>query len=518
MSKTFYITTTLPYVNAEPHIGFALEIVLADVLARYHVQLGEEVFFNTGTDEHGLKLYQKAVESGQDPQTYVDGYAEKFKSLVPRLGIMSEVHFIRTTDPGHKQAAQEFWRRCFESGDIYKDHYEVKYCVGCELEKTDSELVDGECPLHPGKKIELIDEENYFFKFSKFQKPLLELYARVQDFVLPKHRQTEISNFVESGLKDFSISRVKEKMPWGVPVPGDESQVMYVWFDALVNYVSTLGWPAEAGSVEGIGGSEKSENSTTYTLQPTPLFEKFWGGEEEAKAVQIAGKDNLRQQSAMWQAMLLSAGLPSSRRILIHGFITSNGQKMSKTVGNVVSPFEIIDALVEKGVPEAQAIDTLRYYLTVEIPTFEDGDFTWEKFWESYNGQLVNGLGNLVSRVLKMAANSKVTGERLQVREFDSEFASRLNNFEVQKAGEWVWKKIKDMDEYIAREEPFKVVKVDLEKGKKQIEHLLSELGFIAFHLQVFLPNTASKIIAALESAEPAEPLRLFPRVSIQDK
>jgi methionyl-tRNA synthetase len=446
---------------------------------------------------------------------------------VPKLGITQDVHFIRTTDEHHVVAAQEFWRKCLANGDIYKSRYQVKYCVGCELEKTDSELVEGECTLHPGREIELIDEENYFFKFSKFEKPLLELYRKYPDFVLPDHRLTEIRKFVEAGLKDFSVSRVKDKMPWGIPVPDDAEQVMYVWFDALVNYISTLGWPVYQSQtpVQGTATSQFPEGEPTEAkFEPTNSksqissntqisnFEKFWGSLEDPQAMQIAGKDNLRQQSAMWQAMLLSAGLPPTRRILIHGFITSDGQKMSKTVGNVVSPFEIMDALEEKGVAREQAIDALRYYLALEIPTFEDGDFTWEKFWESYNANLANGLGNLVSRVLKMAANANLDF-RISNLELSEEFRRYLDQYEIQKAGEWVWKKIKDMDEYIAREEPFKVVKVDPEKGKKQIEHLLLELESIAFHLQPFLPNTAGKILGALENLGNLEPLRLFPRV-----
>ncbi len=508
MTKPFYITTTLPYVNAKPHIGFALEIVFADILARYHQGHGSEVFFNTGTDEHGQKLYDNAVQAGLSPQEYVDGFASKFRELIPRLGILPDVHFIRTTDEHHVHAAQEFWKRCFNAGDIYKKTYQVKYCVGCELEKTDSELVDGFCPLHPGKEIQLIDEENYFFRFSRFQKQLLELYDREgHDFVVPKTRLHEIREFVSAGLKDFSISRVKEKMPWGIPVPGDDEQVMYVWFDALINYISTLGWPEIGDRVEGVGyRTDRSGLTSPFTLNPSPLFEKFWPG------VQIAGKDNLRQQSAMWQAMLLSADLPTSKQILIHGFITSGGQKMSKTIGNVVDPFDVIDKLIEKGVTEAQAIDALRYWFAREMPTFEDGDFTWEKFVESYTANLANGLGNLTSRVLKMAANAGIvdSGQWI-VDRFDLEFAGYLENYEIQKAADWVWAKIKAADEFIAKEEPFKKIKVDVEGGKRDIEHLLQELATVAYHLQPLLPDTAEKVHAALRGGEIP---RLFPRLT----
>ncbi|MCX6745337.1 MAG: methionine--tRNA ligase, partial [Candidatus Parcubacteria bacterium] len=284
-AKTFYITTTLPYVNSEPHIGFAAEIVRADIIARYQRTLGKEVFFNTGTDEHGQKIYNKALESGKDPQAYVDEYAAKFELLDDTLDL-SYNSFTRTTNPDHVKAAQEFWKLCDKKGDIYKKNYKIKYCVGCELEKRDSELVDGCCPLHPNQKLEIIDEENYFFAWSKYQQKLLDLYEKNSNFIVPNHRLNEIKNFVASGLQDFSISRLKSKMPWGVPVPGDKDHVMYVWFDALVNYISCLGWP-----------KDKKQ------------FKKFWPG------VQVAGKDNLRQQSAMWQAMLMSAGLPNSNHV-----------------------------------------------------------------------------------------------------------------------------------------------------------------------------------------------------------
>ncbi|MFC1721155.1 methionine--tRNA ligase, partial [Patescibacteria group bacterium] len=365
--KNFYLTTTLPYVNADPHIGFALEIVHADIIARYRRLLGEEVFFNFGTDEHGQKVYQEALKAGKTPQEYVDGYAAKFDELKKALNL-SYNNFIRTTDPCHIAAAQEFWKKCDANGDIYKKQYKAKYCVGCELEKTDSELVDGCCPLHPGKELEIREEENYFFKFSKYQDKLLELYKSNPDFVLPDFRFNEIKRFVEGGLQDFSISRLKDKMPWGVPVPGDDEHVMYVWFDALVNYVSAIGWPDDM---------EK--------------FEKWW------PVVQVAGKDNLRQQSAMWQAMLMSVDLPTSKQVVIHGFVTSDGKKMSKSVGNVINPFDIVN---EYGT------DALRYYIAREFSPFEDSDITMEKFNVAYNANLANGIGNLASRIMKMAEDN----------------------------------------------------------------------------------------------------------------
>ena len=248
MSKSFYLTTTLPYVNAEPHIGFALELVQADIIARYRKLLGDDVFFNTGTDEHGLKIFRKAQEEGKDPQEYTDEFAAKFRALPAKLGMQSNLHFIRTTDANHKKAAQEMWKRCEK--DIYKKKYKGLYCVGDEAFVKESDLVDGKCPNHPTMDLIQIEEENYFFALSKYQDRLLK-YLDQPGVIVPEWRRLEAINFVKGGLEDFSISRVKDRLPWGVPVPGDDSQVMYVWFDALTDYISTLGWPHSAQGSDG---------------------------------------------------------------------------------------------------------------------------------------------------------------------------------------------------------------------------------------------------------------------------
>lgn len=472
--KKFYITTTLPYVNAAPHIGFALEIVQADVVARWKRLLGYEVVFNTGTDEHGLKIYKKALDEKKDIQKYVDENAAKFDDLKKALNL-SYTNFIRTTNSEHMKAAQEFWRRCATNGDIEKKLYRVNYCVGCELEKTDSELMDGKCPLHPNFALETREEENYFFKFSKYGEKLLALYRGCPDFVLPASRLKEIETFVRAGLSDFSVSRLKSKMPWGIPVPDDETQVMYVWFDALINYISTLGWPKSGAD-----------------------FETFWPG------VQVAGKDNLRQQSAMWQAMLMSAGLPPSRQIMIHGFITSGGQKMSKSLGNVIDPFEIV---------RDYGTDALRYWLVREMNTFEDGDFTIEKFKESYNANLANGLGNLVSRVVKMATmNGVPTGMTPEVNKKLYSYDGYLENFDIKRAADIVWTEIATLDKKIQDTEPFKLVKSDPEKGKLLIGELVKNLWNVAYKLEPFLPGTSGKIIEILKNST-ANLSALFPRV-----
>ncbi|MCI0542204.1 methionine--tRNA ligase [bacterium] len=475
-AKKFYITTTLPYVNAEPHMGHGREFVVADALARHARASGREVFFNTGTDEHGVKIYRKALEQRKDPQEYVDEYAEKFKALKETLNVSYD-NFIRTTDPHHKSAAQEFWRRCEKAGDIYKKNYKIKYCVGCELEKTESELLNGRCAIHTNQELELIDEENYFFRFSKYRVPLLDLYTTHPDFVIPNTRLHEIKSFVERGLQDFSISRVKEKMPWGVPVPGDESQVMYVWFDAFVNYISTLGWPED----------EKK-------------FTEFWGTKENPNAVQIAGKDNLRQQSAMWQAMLMSAGLPRSKQIIILGFITSGGVKMSKSLGNVIHPADIVKEF---------GTDALRFFLLHELSMSEDGDFTREKFIESYNANLANGLGNLVSRIMKMAVTHLPGPVSMPASQnFPEEYSQALEGCNTKEAIECVFGEVSALDREIQRTEPFKLIKTEPEQAKQIIHDLAARLFVVGRMLEPFLPRTAKEIECLVhEHTMPEKPL-----------
>ncbi len=450
LDKKFYITTTLPYVNAQPHIGFALEIVQADTLARLHRLLGEDVVFNFGTDEHGQKIYQKAKESGKDPQEYCDEYAKKFEALKTALNL-SYTNFIRTTDPKHIFAAQEFWRLCYKNGYIYKKNYKQKYCVGCELEKSDSELIDGKCPIHPHYQIEIIEEENYFFRFSHFQSKLLEFYNKNPNFVVPKGKFREIKTFVKNGLQDFSISRLKKKMPWGINVPGDENQVMYVWFDALINYISTLGWP----------DNQKS-------------FQDFWPG------VQVAGKDNLRQQTAIWQAMLMAAGLPPSKQIFIHGFITVDGQKISKSLGNAIDPISLA---------QKYGTDTIRYFLLSKINPFEDSDFTQQRLEDAYNADLANGIGNLISRVAKLCELRKVPIEAPKKMQVDKDIIRHLNNYEFDKAVEVVWAKISNADKYINSNRLWEGT-----QSSNKIAYVVNLVRDIAYNLKPFLPDTSDRI------------------------
>ncbi|MFH1456721.1 MAG: methionine--tRNA ligase [Patescibacteria group bacterium] len=471
----YYITTTLPYVNAEPHIGFALEIMQADAIARWHRQQGDDVFFNTGTDEHGLKIYRNAIKQNKDPQEYCDEYAVKFDDLKKALNLSYD-NFIRTTDEHHIKAAQEFWKKCEEKGDIYKKNYKIKYCVGCELEKTESELENDKCLIHPNLDLEVIEEENYFFKYSNYKDRLLELYKNNKNFVIPNFRLKEIANFTEKGLEDFSVSRLKEKMPWGIPVPGDDKHVMYVWFDALINYISCLGWPDNL---------EK--------------FNEYWPG------VQVAGKDNLRQQSSMWQAMLLSAGLSTSKQIFIHGFINAKGgQKMSKSLGNVIDPFEMV---------EKYGTDPLRYYLLRHINPVEDSEFDEERFPEKYNADLANGLGNLVARISNLLEknNIEINIKINSDQELKNEFNQKMSDYKFNEALEVLWNKLRKCDEIITREQPWKLD--DKNKIKDILEPIAQNILNVAELLSPFMPTISEKIINQFLEKQIKKQDPLFPRI-----
>lgn len=478
--NSFYLTTTLPYVNADLHMGHALEFVRADAIVRYKKLMGFDVFFNTGTDEHGMKIYEKARENGQSPQEFVDASFIKFKESVLIFGMDADLHFIRTTDERHEKSAKEFWKCVQDNGFIYKKNYQAKYCVGCEETKSESELVNGECSIHPGRTLEIIEEENYFFKYSEFGDQLLKLYKDNPNFVVPDFRFNEIKAFVERGLQDFSVSRLKSKMPWGIEVPGDEMHVMYVWFDALTSYISTLGWP------------EVSSGSN---------FDKYW---VHGNPTQYCGKDNLRFQSAMWQAMLMAAKLPPSHQIIINGFITADeGMKMSKTLGNVVNPKEVV---AEYGT------DALRLFLLKEVASFEDSPFTLERFKDAYNSNLANGIGNLTSRIMKMAETNLETWP-----EFGTELTKdwqpaiiAMEEFNIKKAVDVIFGHITELDQIIQNEQPFKLVKTDKEKGTKIITDLVVKLNTIGQMLNPIMPETARKIQEIIKSHKmPETPLFL---------
>ncbi len=456
-----YLSTTLPYVNSDPHIGFALEIVQADALARFWRLIGHEVFFTTGTDEHGQKIAGKADEKGESRQAYVDHYAGEVKKLKDALGLSYDA-FVRTTDEHHKHAAQELWRRCETAGDIYKKTYKGLYCVGDEMFLKETELVDGRCPNHPNLEPQEIEEENYFFRLSKYQ-AYLEEYLSREGVIVPEWRRQEALTFVRQGLEDVSISREISRMDWGIPVPNDEGHVMYVWFDALTNYISTLGWP------------EDREGN----------YKKFW---EEGETTQVAGKDQVRFQSIMWQAMLKSAGLPATHTIVYHGFITSAGQKMSKSLGNVISPFELV---------ARYGRDATRYLLLRHVHPFEDTDITWERLDEWYNANLANGLGNLVARVMKMAESYGI--RHLGGGEIDFLTGNELSEYKINDLLDTIWSEIQNLDMYIQREEPFKKIKIDVDGATVDVQYLLVHLYAVASKLEPCMPETSATIKTAIK-------------------
>jgi methionyl-tRNA synthetase len=482
--KNFYITTTLPYVNGDPHIGFAMEIIRADVIARYKKSLGYDVFFNTGTDEHGLKLFETAKEKGMDIMAFLDGASSKFKNLLGELDISSDIHFIRTTEEHHIKSSQALWKKVADRGYIYKKNYQTKYCVGCEENKTDSELVDGKCPIHPNRELEIIDEENYFFKLSALQDELFTLFESNPKIVIPETRLNEMKEFIKRGLEDFSISRLKSKMPWGIDVPDDNDHVMYVWFDALTNYISTLGWPENESDANGD-------------------FDKYW---VNGTPVQYCGKDNTRFQSITWQSMLLAAGLPTTQSIIINGWITGEGGvKMSKSLGNTVNPSEVV---------EEYGADALRFFVTKELQPFEDSPFAIHKFKEVYNAHLANGIGNLVSRMMKMATSYGAQLSEEEINKIQSLTSGKedknIENYRLDLYVQEIFDEFTKLDQFIQKEEPFKKFKVDPESAKKDLIYLQGQLLSCAYRLGIIMPKTSAIIVDCITNHKmPESPLFL---------
>ncbi len=477
--KKFYITSSIAYTNAFPHIGFALEVIQADVLARYHRILGEKVFFLTGTDENGLKNAQAAKKVGKTPQEFVDDIAAKFKDLTKTLDLSND-DFIRTTDQKrHWPTVQKVWLKLKDNGDVYKKKYKGFYCVGCEAFIKEKDLVDGKCPNHQ-KKPELIEEENYFFRLSKYQKEIEEIIKKEKIKIFPEARKNEILSFITKRIEDISCSRSKENLQWGVPVPDDDSQIIYIWLEALINYISALNY---------------AENGTN--------FQKFWPAD-----VHCVGKDIFRFHILLWPALLLSLKLPLPKTILVHGFITFGDQKMSKSLGNVVDPFELV---------EKYGVDAVRYFLLRELPSTEDGDFTYEKFEDRYNADLAKGLGNLVARVITLASRASVKPSLteaklgLVIKKTKKKYKEALNDFKFSEALVPIWELISFCDKYIEREKPWSFGSAqDKEKQKGVIGNLLFALVEIAGLLKPFLPETSEKILKQIKSIK-SKPL--FPRV-----
>ncbi len=474
--KARYITTTLPYVNADPHIGFAFEATITDMLARSWRLSGYPVFFSMGTDEHGQKIAEGADKEGLSRIAYTDKYAAEFNRLKTALNLSNDT-FIRTTAPHHKQAAAALWQRCLDAGDIYKKTYRGKYCVGDEMFMKDNEWFLGRCPNHPTLELEEIEEKNYFFKLSNYQKYLAE-YLSQPGVILPEWRRLEALQFVWAGLEDISISRERSRLDWGVPVPNDDTQVMYVWFDALTNYISTLGWP---------GDLDKN-------------FETFW---EQGEKNQTAGKDQVRFQSIMWPAMLKSAGLSAPDRVIYHGFINSDGQKMSKSIGNVISPY----ALTRRYGTEAT-----RYILLRHVHPFNDSDLTSDKMDEYYTANLVNGLGNLTARIMKLSETHLTESLTIPDLATDRDYTEAIDNFNCQLALDQVWKKISLLDERITDTKPFKLIKDDREVAIKIITELVGELYQIGCLLRPAMPQTAEIIMNAVQVNK--NPPHLFTRLT----
>ncbi len=469
--QVFYLTTAIPYANADPHIGFALEILYADVMARYQRLLGNEVYFLTGTDEHGQKIFKTAKEAGKPVEEYAAEKSALFQNLADQWNITND-DFIRTTEKRHTERAQKFWQAVAENGDIYKKSYTGLYCVGCEMFKTEKDLIGGICPIH-NRIPEMLSEENYFFKLSRFQEPLEFLFKECPDFVYPENRYKEMLNILKGGLEDVSVSRAKDKLPWGIPVPDDETQVMYVWFDALTNYITALG----------------------YGSKDAKLLKKFWPG------THIVGKEINRFHSLLWPAMLMSAGLEPPKQIAVHGWITADGQKMSKTIGNVINPLELI---------EQHPLEAVRYFLMREIPFDNDGNFSYKQFTERYNGDLANGIGNLTNRILVMIEKYSA-GHIPEVREEDKEFtaylAKKIWPVYAETMGRWrfdlgleaVFKFVAHCDQLISDKQPWAMVKAGKNAEVNDLlYHLAEALRHIAIMIWPVMPETAEKILAQL--------------------
>ena len=497
-TNKFYSTTSIAYANAAPHIGHAMEICQADVLARYHRMKSDDVFFLSGTDENGSKIKKTALEKKTDPQKFVDENSAKFQLLLDTLNI-SNNDFIRTTDKvRHWPTAQKIWKELVKKGDIYKSSYEGYYCVGCEAYLTEKDLVDGKCPNHQ-KAPEKIKEENYFFRLSKYSKTIQKKIESGELEILPESRKNEILNVIKSGLKDISFSRPKKTLDWGVPVPNDETQTMYVWCDALTNYISALGYGddyKESGVHTLVRNNLDSSKENSYRLKPelqnfkqSDNFQKYWPAD-----IHLIGKDILRFHAAIWPAMLLSANLPLPKKIFVHGFITSGGQKISKSLGNIVDPFEVADKY---------GVDALRYYLLKEIPSGGDGDFSFERFEEVYQADLANGIGNLTARIIALATKNQGNNQQksidFKIENSWQKYEKSLNNFKLNEALETARKLMSACDEYIEQNKPWQL---EEEEKEKVIYNLLESLRHIAWMIWPFLPETSNKIFTQLFADE----------------
>ncbi len=474
MSKPFYITTPIFYPNARPHLGHAYTATVADILARYHRTAGDEVYFLTGLDENTEKVARAARAVGQETGDYLNTVVNSFRDLFSgdKLNISYE-QFIRTSDERvHWPGARALWKRLADAGDLYTASYDGLYCVGHEAFITEKDLIDGKCPDH-NEAPERLKEKNYFFRLSKYTAEIRKRIENDELQIIPASRKNEILALLERGLEDVSFSRPADKVSVGIPVPGDPSQRMYVWCDALANYISALGFGRDDA-----------------------LYQKFWPAD-----LHLIGKDILRFHAAIWPGMLLSAGLPLPKKILVHGFITSGGKKMSKTLGNVIDP----NVLVAEYGGEA-----VRWFLARHISPFEDGDITLEGFKDAYNADLANGLGNLVARIMQMSSSFLDVPVTLSDIREPLPLNQWLDKFEFNKAALALWSDITTLDEFIQEEKPFEVVQKNKIQAQKQITYLVKELDRIAVLLEPFMPTTSQKIKEAIKQNK--KPENLFPR------
>jgi methionyl-tRNA synthetase len=455
---SFYVTTSIPYVNGEPHIGFAMELLYADVLARAARQTDDQVIFCTGTDEHGLKVAEKAAELGLTPQQLTDQMSQKFRDLGELLQVQND-RFIRTTDKGHEQRAQLIWKNL--SADIYKAKYIGWYDVRQEEfvpeGKADPERMK---PDHP-QAYRRIEEENYFFRLSKYTDRIREKIESGEFSIVPDTRRNEVLALLKEGLEDISISRPTEKLEWGIPVPGDTKQVMYVWFEALMNYITVLGYPEHAD------------------------FKTYWPAN-----IQVVGKDIVRFHAAIWPAMLMSLNVPLPKRLYVHGFVNVNGEKMSKSLGNVISPSEVV---------EKYGVDAFRYFFLRHVPSYADGDFTWEEFEKAYNNELANELGNAVQRTAAMVMKYQngMIGEIPPAGHDTSAIDEALAACKFDRALDGVWEQVRGLNQYIDEAKPWQIAKdKDTDHLREVLAYQVSCLLEIADLLTPFLPDTAAKITA----------------------
>lgn len=468
MTKT-YITTAIPYVNGVPHLGHAMDYLLADTLRRYLMRSGMDVRLQAGTDEHGSKVFQKAEEAGIPVQEFVDINAQKFQDFIHSLGV-EYTDFIRTTDSKHEQRCQEIWRRL--ESHIYKDTYEGWYCQGCEGFVTEKEYEenDGVCPDHKKPYIRL-SEENYYLRISDFKEKMREAIESDDMKITPKGRKKEFLNLL-ADMPDVSISRPKKQLTWGVAVPGDDSQVMYVWIDALANYITVLGYPDEDIS-------------------------EWWPAE-----TQIIGKDILRFHAGIWPAILLGLELPLPKNLLTHGYITVNGEKMSKSVGNVVDPQEVL---------AKYGVDPFRYYFLRHVSTTDDADYSEEKYTAAYN-ELANDLGNLVQRLATLCAKNDILGSK-STRQQDDKFDELMSKYDFNIAFDYVWSKVQGLNKRIDVEKPWALAKSDPDKCREVLGALVRDVLEVADVLSVFIPDTSEKIIKIFSAKKITPPeTPLFPR------